>query len=148
MILIIKILSLIVFKNLLETFGSKILDGLQPPVRSLVEFLKTGHRQLGFEILLKANVTKRSQYKTRFYYNKKGHGHKLRLLNPTRQMVVWTGPKMKDKKVELRPAENYYGEEEVFVRPIAKGWNGEIVNTSSVRIPITIKVNSKLCHEP
>ena len=131
------------FKNLLDTFGTKILDGGQPAVRSLVKFLKAGQRQLGFEILLGANVTKKSEYKTRFYYNKKGLGHKGKLLNPTRKMLVWAGADMKNHQVELRPAEDYHGEEEVFVRPIAKGWDGGIDNSSSVRIPITIKVRSR-----
>ena len=129
-----------VFKNLIATFGTKILDGNQAPVQSLVQFLKTGQRPLGFEILLKANVTKKSEYKTRFYHSKKGHGDKWKLLNPTKSMLVWAGYESQDYRVELRPAEDYFGEEEILIRPIAKTWSGDIDNSSSVRIPIKIKV--------
>ena len=128
------------FKNLIDTFGTQILDGNQPPVTSLVQFLKTGHRPLGFEILLKANVTKKSEYKTRFYYTKKGLNNKWKLLNPTKPMLVWADGVKQDFKVELRPAEDYFGEEEIFVRPIAKSLSGDVENSSSVRIPIKIEV--------
>ena len=122
------------FKNLLDTFGTQILDGNQPPARSLVHFLKTGHRQLGFQILLKSKVTKKSEYKTRFYFSQ---GSKWKLLNPTKPMYVWS-----DYKLELRPAEDYFGEQDIFVRPIARAFNGEVENGSSVRIPIKIEVTA------
>ena len=128
------------FLNLLDTFGTQFLDGNQPPARSLVHFLKTGHRQLGFEILLKSNVTKKSEYKTRFYFTKPEglrKGRKWKLLNPTKPMYVWP-----DYKLELKPAEDYFGEQEILVRPIARAFNGDVENGSTVRIPIQIKVMS------
>ena len=126
--------------SLLDTFGTQFLDGNQPPVRSLVHFLQTGHRQLGFEILLKSNVTKKSEYKTRFYFSKDEwltKDSQWKLLNPTKPMYVW-----EDYKLELKPAKDYFGEQEILVRPIARDFNGEVENGSSVLIPITIQVKS------
>ena len=129
------------FQNLLDIFGTQILDGNQPPVWSLVHFLKTGHRQLGFEILLKSNVTKKSEYKTRFYFSKQdwpSKGSKGKLLNPTKPMYVWP----KAGKLELKPSEDYFGEQEILLRPIARAFSGEVENGSTVRIPVKIKVIS------
>ena len=129
------------YQNLLDTFGTQILDGNQPPVWSLVHFLKTGHRQFGFEILLKSNVTKKSEYKTRFYFTEEelfGKGSKARLLNPTKPMYVWP----KAGKLELKPAEDYFGEQEILLRPIARAFSGEVENSSTIRIPVKIKVMS------
>ena len=106
-----------VFDEATAFYGTQIFYNEE--FRRLGSLIKSGRRSFGVEIEMKEKIQKKSQYKTRLYTTKSKR--KGKLLNPKDRMVSYLD---KSSKLQLRPEKDYFGETEIFLRPVVKGWNG------------------------
>ena len=111
-----------VFKNLIDRYGTAVLDGNHEVIRKLTKFLGQGQRPIGYEIELQQNISKRSEYHAQLFSAKVKEGAytKFKLLNPSKPMRIF----YPDQKLQLKPESNYYGETVISIRPVTQSWNG------------------------
>ena len=59
---------LLVFQDWVTSVGPSFLDGNFTIVQKLTEFLESGERPLGYQVEMRDKVSKKSEYKSKLYY--------------------------------------------------------------------------------
>ena len=107
----------IVGTNMVENFGSALLDGDFDVVKDIAKYLETGRRPYGYEIIFKKNITKKSEYYTKLYTVKEKSPDHLQLLNPVQPIINYYE---EGSFFKLKPDPNYFGETEIRIRPVVR----------------------------